>query len=308
MHKIIVTGATSMIGVALINEAIEQQVEVYAIVRPHSSRLKRLPNCPYIHLVESDISNVSSIMDLPKADVFYHLAWVGTGKVERDNPYVQEKNIKYALDAVKLAQRCHCKRFIGAGSQAEYGIVTDTITESTMESPLSSYGMAKLSANMLCRKCCEQTGMDYIWGRIFSVYGINDNTGTMLDYAIEQFMMGKEALFSAATQMWNYLYEADAGKIFFLLGEADSAHGIYNIANKESKPLCDYIKVMADVVKEKFDFDIRYSFGKELVKNVVTLKPDISRLMDTVGDIEMTGFKEGVEKIILSKCFDNFVK
>lgn len=56
----------------------------------------------------------------------------------------------------------------------------------------------------------------------------------MLNYAIDSFMKGEPAKFSFATQMWKYLYEEDAGKVFYLLGEKEVDSGIYCAANKES--------------------------------------------------------------------------
>ena len=40
MKRIIVTGATSMIGTALIEECIRHDIEVYAVVRAGSSKTK----------------------------------------------------------------------------------------------------------------------------------------------------------------------------------------------------------------------------------------------------------------------------
>lgn len=302
MHTIIVTGATSMIGAALIREALEHQnVEIYAIVRPDSERLCRLPDSPAVHVIESEIGDLSRCNKIPSADVFYHFAWEGTGKRDRDDTRIQERNIQYSLDAVELAYRCGCRSFIGAGSQAEYGIVTDTITEETAADPFLAYGMAKLASCMLCGRSCEQKGIRFIWGRIFSVYGINDNAGTMLDYAIECFRNGSEAVFSAATQMWNYLYETDAGRIFYLLGRVEEASGIYNIANKQSQPLRIYIDTLAKVAEKCLGYAPHYRFREEQAENTVSLKPDVSKLIKTVGDPEMTAFEEGTEKMILSR-------
>ena len=43
MKRIIVSGATSMLGVALIKEAISNGNEVIALVKKNSARLSRLP-------------------------------------------------------------------------------------------------------------------------------------------------------------------------------------------------------------------------------------------------------------------------
>lgn len=42
MKKIVITGATSFIGVHLIKEWIKSNCEIYAIVRPNSSNIGRI--------------------------------------------------------------------------------------------------------------------------------------------------------------------------------------------------------------------------------------------------------------------------
>ena len=43
MKKIAVTGATSMIGIALIEECVKKNIEVLAIVRKKTKNINRLP-------------------------------------------------------------------------------------------------------------------------------------------------------------------------------------------------------------------------------------------------------------------------
>ena len=122
--RVVVTGATSMIGIALIKECLKKNVEVLAIIRKESSRIKRLPKSDLIKIEYADIDSLSLIHKTDmKYDVFYHLAWSHTTKAERDCPLLQEENIQGTLQAVALAHRLGCKKFVGAGSQAEYGYV-----------------------------------------------------------------------------------------------------------------------------------------------------------------------------------------
>ena len=123
MKKIVVTGATSMIGIALIEECIKKNIEVLAIVRKKSKNINRLPVSKNIHILECDLEDLCNMQVNNKGyDVFYHLAWTNTIKNERCDPQKQLENIKYTVDAVELAYRMGCTKFIGAGSQAEYGI------------------------------------------------------------------------------------------------------------------------------------------------------------------------------------------
>ena len=62
---------------------------------------------------------------------------------------LQNNNVKYALQAVKAAKELGCTRFVGAGSQAEYGRVEGTLTPDTPAFPENGYGIAKLCAGQM---------------------------------------------------------------------------------------------------------------------------------------------------------------
>ena len=110
-------------------------------------------------------------------DVFYHFAWGGTTGDGRNDCEIQEKNIRYALDAAALAKRFGCSAFVGAGSQAEYGRVEGNLNSQTPAFPENGYGMAKLCAGQMTRLYCRQAGMRHVWTRILSIYGPGDGAG-----------------------------------------------------------------------------------------------------------------------------------
>lgn len=294
MKKIAVTGATSMIGVALINECIKNNIEILAIVRPNSEKIKRLPQSDLLTICECDLNKYGTIISEKQYDVFYHFAWGHTSKQNRDNPVLQAKNIQYTLDAVELAKRLGCKKFVGAGSQAEYGIVHQVITTETKENPVISYGIAKNAAGRLSRKLCDTYGMIHIWGRIFSVYGINDNEETVLAYAIRQFRKHETAYFSAATQYWDFLHEDDAGRIFYLLGEKIEKSNMYCISSGDSRPLKEFILEL----KEEFPGEAVCEFAPEKdMSNVVSLQVDNSELVRDIGYVPRVTFLNGVKEL-----------
>lgn len=294
--RVVVTGATSMIGVALIKECLKNDSEVLAIVRKGTKRIDRLPKSKLIKIVYADLDCLDMVSgDGKEYDVFYHLAWDYTSKIDRDNPLAQENNIRTTLDSVKLANKLGCKKYIGAGSQAEYGKKEEVITENSVPNPTMAYGMAKLSANLLSRRMCEQLGMIHVWARIFSVYGVFDNDGTMIDYAIKQFLKGEKAHFSSGNQKWNYLYEGDAGKMLYLLGEKNVEGGIYLIANTESKTLREYILIMMKAYGENAKGVFEDSQGET---NYISLEVDITKTIKAIGYTPQISFDEGIQIVI----------
>ena len=199
IKKIVVTGATSMLGLALINDAVRHGIKVLAILRTGSRKICRLPKSELISILECDIDGMGEIDTSRLAsdyDVFYHFAWAYTDKTTRNDPVLHEKNIKYTLDAVSLAKKLGCKTFVGAGSQAEYGRFEGKLNSLAPVNPDIAYGIAKYSAGRLSNLRCRELGIGHIWVRILSVYGIYDQPSTMISYAIRENLAGRTPEFT----------------------------------------------------------------------------------------------------------------
>ncbi len=295
MKKIIITGATSMIGTALTEIAVKEGVAVYSIIRPDTGRKDRIIKSDNVHVVYGSLDNLNSIEGLPDdCDVFYHFAWAGTKREDRNNPEIQQRNIKYTLDAVNLAEKTGCKKFVGAGSQAEYGPQYDIIDYNTRYNPTTSYGVSKLAANILSKNLCEKKGLSHVWGRIFSAYGPHDNEGTMLRYVLDCWRRGDVAQLSSCKQMWNYIYESDAGQLFFEMGKEAVDSGLYFVANQESLPLKEYVKIMMDNVGD----NARVCFASDDSVLLPGLNVDSGKTYEKLEYTPRTSFQEGVHKIL----------
>ena len=300
MKKIIITGATSMLGTALMEVAIRENSEVYAVVRPDTNKIDRIISSPLIHVVYASLENLNEINKLPSnCDVFYHFAWAGTNKAMRDDPQIQEKNIQYTLNAVELAERLGCGRFIFAGSQAEYGIVNEVINEKTKFNPVTSYGISKYAAGILSRKLCNKKKIEHIWGRIFSVYGPHDNEETMLNYAFDCFSKGKIAKFSSGTQFWNYLYETDAGEMFYRFGLDYVPADTYFVANPESKILKKYIETLINI----YGGNVNVEFSHVSSVDTTSLNVDAQKTLEVLKYKPRVNFEEGIRKMLEMKSY-----
>ncbi len=316
--KVIITGATGAIGMALIERCLLEGAEVTVICREDSVRIGRLNKFPQIRVVKADISELLSVAQILSKDydVFYHLAWKGTTGASRQDMYLQNQNITYTLDAVSLAKALGCHTFIGAGSQAEYGRCQMPLTEKTPAFPENGYGIAKLAAGQMSREMCKSLGIRHIWTRILSVYGPYDGEGSMVMSAVQKLTDHKETAFSAGGQIWDYLYSKDAAMILYRLSvlyrlsESGKDGSIYCIGSGEGRPLKDYIKDIRDAVMEKqgilktaenFIQDEELGFGKIPYgeKQVMYLKADMEWVKDTIGDMTFVPFKEGIRKMIM---------
>lgn len=298
MKRVIVTGATGAIGIALIQQLIREGIYVTAVCREGSERIKRIPGSSYVDVLECDLERIS---ELPaktneEYDIFYHFAWADTFGHGRNDIKSQLENIRFTLDAVEAAAKLGCRKFIGAGSQAEYGRCEGKLNASTPAFPENGYGIAKLCAGQLSRIRCEQLGMEHIWSRILSVYGPNDGKDTMVMSIIRQLLQGKKPACTKGEQQWDYLYAGDAGRAFYLLGDKGKDHKIYCIGSGNARPLKEYVELIRDSIVASLSVGFgEIPYGE---KQVMHLCADISELASDTGFMPQYTFEEGIRETI----------
>lgn len=299
MNTVLITGATSMIGLALTEECLARGCRVVAVVRRGSAKLHCLPKAERLRVVQADLSELKTLdaAAIGPCDVFYHLAWAYTDKAGRTDPAKQQANIAYTLDALELAARLGCQKFIGAGSQAEYGAHRQCPTgpDSPAE-PQIAYGICKYAAGKLGALQARQLGMDFIWVRIFSVYGPNDLPGTMIRTTVARLQHGDHCAFTAGTHLWDYLYSADAARAFWLIGEKAQGEKVYCLGSGTARPLREYILQLRDIIAPDAVpglGEIPYPDGKGM-----DLGADITALCADTGWKPQTDFTAGVQALL----------
>lgn len=289
MKKAVLTGGTGFLGYWLLHELVKNGVFVYVVMRKDSKMKERLNDFEGIKVIEL---NMDEIIQLPnvineQCDVFYHLAWEGG----RNDIEMQARNIGYSINAVRAAKSICCKRIIFTGSQAEYGIHTEKITENTLNEPNTAYGAAKLAACHLSRVMAEQIGIEWTWTRIFSLYGRYDHSNTLVSYLLRELSESRIPKITQAEQMWNYLHVTDAATALYELGVTDKTNTIYNLASEENKILKEYIIVMNcltnPTIKPEFG-----SFVPELP--IVNLDVSISKLLNDIKWRPKITFQDGI--------------
>lgn len=304
MRKIVITGATGSLGRALIDEAVSRNYEVLVICNPTSNRAEELSAISGCRIAKIDLSDYKygkailneQGIETSGYDTFFHLSWMSSFGKGRDDLSVQLKNVEAAVEAANLAHQLGCLTFIGTGSQAEYGRKTEALSPTTLPTPETGYGIAKLSAGYMTRLVCEQFGMRHFWARILSIYGPYDRDQTLISYAISSMLHNEDTEFTACEQIWDYIYSYDAAKCMLAVMESNNPGAIFVLGSGKTRLLKNYIEVIA----EQTHYKKRIGFGKKDYphKQVMYLKADISFLVYDIGICPNTPFEEGIAKTI----------
>ena len=291
--RAIVTGATGMVGVAIVKQLIQKNYEVLAIVRPNSKNISRLPNSSNVQIVECELDNLSGLINI-NADVFYHIAWDGVYGERRDNPLVQKKNIDMTFNAIDLAFRAGCKKFVFAGSQAELGKQICKIGCNNLANPTMNYGYAKLLCNNLGKRYAQGLGMEYNCGRILSTYGENDTSTTLISSLIRKLTKNETIQLSDCLHIWDYINVKDVARAFVAIGETGINGKIYPIGSGEEKQLKFYTEIILKKIGKG-----KIIYGNPVAKDAINyLCADISELTNDTGFIPQITFEEGINQLL----------
>lgn len=293
----VVTGPTGAIGIALCEKLLRENVTVYAVCRPGSSRIKDLPKAAALHVVECDAKELATLpqkMEGVSVDAFFHFAWAHTIGQGRNDMPAQIENIQSTIDAVRAAKALGCQVFLGAGSQAEYGHVEGLLKSDTPAFPENGYGMAKLCAGQMSRVEAKALDIDHVWVRILSVYGPHDGPMTMISGTIRKLLAGERPALTAGIQRWDYLYAGDAADAFYLAACHGRNGAVYPLGSGQAMPLKDYIIQMRDAIDPALPLGLgEVPYGP---LQVMHLQADISALQADTGFAPKTPFAEGIRR------------
>lgn len=302
--KAIVTGATGFIGLALCKELLQNEYEVVAVIRPDSEKRGRLLDLQKesvlsgksLQILEISLEKLNRLhteYDI-QADFFFHLAWNGSSGNAREDFEMQHRNIAYTADAIRTARACGCKKIIGAGSQAEYGVVSGIAIENkTVPEPFMMYGSAKLAAGQMGAVLAKQQQIAFVWPRIYSVYGVGENPGTLVNYVLDTLKKGGVPELSPCENMWNFLYITDCVRALRMLAESEEMQGICHVASKDTRLLKEFVTEMRDLIAP----DIQLGFGVKQTdpKRTFWLQPDVGKLDKTGFEAEVS-FVDGIRR------------
>jgi len=311
--RILITGAASFLGRYLVEYFLSKEEEVLALARENArgrdELLKYEANNKFklIVLDMKDIERLDSDFD-----VCIHLAWGGIGKEGRMDKNIQRENINAAIKLMRVCKERDAKRFLFAGSQAEYGQTLSDIevkygkdfdinniprqSEDSPTNPKSEYGKAKFELKSKLKNLGDSLGIEYVHMRIFSVFGSGDHETSLISTCIRNFKENKDVHIGECIQSWNYIYIKDLCEAVYLLSKKDlQGEFVFNVAGATNKILMDYVKDIKRLLDSSGDIVVEKKEAAS--EGLPFLNPGIERLK-RIGFVESYGFEKGIKDCI----------
>ena len=311
--RILITGAASFLGRYLVEYFLSKEEEVLALVRENArgrdELLKYEANNKF-KLIVLDMKDIERL-DI-EFDVCIHLAWGGIGKEGRMDENIQRENIDSAIKLMRVCKERGAKRFLFAGSQAEYGQTLADIevkygkgfdinnipkqSEDSPTNPKSEYGKAKLELKSKLKNLGDSLGIEYVHMRIFSVFGSGDHETSLISTCIRDFKENKDVHIGECIQSWNYIYIKDLCEAVYLLSKKDlQGEFVFNVAGENNRILMDYVKDIKRLLNSSGGIVVEKKEAAS--EGLPFLNPGIERLK-RIGFVESYGFEKGIKDCI----------
>lgn len=273
--------------------------EVAALVRPESDLSRLAEARERVRLVRGDLWNLSAVADAIKAsrpEVVFHLGWAGVTSDRRSDPAQLTRNVTASLDLLELAHEAGCRCWIGVGSQAEYGLAGDVLTEELPLRPVTPYGVGKAAVGMLTQKLCELYGMRYVWLRLLATYGPGDDERHLIPGVIRRLLARTRPALTAGEQLWDYLYVADAAEAIYRTAKVESVQGVFNLGSGDAR----HVRVIVERIRDLIDPSLPLGFGEINYppNQVMRLQADITRLRAAIEWTPQTSLDEGLRRTV----------
>lgn len=230
--NILITGGTGFIGSNICDFLANKEHKVYCICRNKSTFDKCATFKDRVVWINIEKENWGDELKNKRFDILIHAAWTGVSVKERNNWDIQLTNFSFSKLIFQFSLEHNIKKIICLGSQAEYGVFTQKVTEEHVPYPDDAYGSVKLLIMHYLRDLSKTHNLEWYWLRVFSIIGKNENSTWLIPQVIDKLSQNQSIELTGGEQCYDYLYIDDfISRINRVISCIDDNSGVYNICS-----------------------------------------------------------------------------
>ena len=287
--KVLVTGATGLIGKELAKPLLNAGFEVYAITIDGNN-----PNNG-IHWIKGDLfdeGSIKSIIEEIKPEYLLNMAWCTVGDYLKSD--LNYKFLTAGINLLKYFKDNGGKRVVFAGTCFEYKFKDGPLKETDeLDADKTVYTFCKNKLHEIAEYFCNMHGISFGYGRIFYVYGRNEDKTRLTGMIIDKLSHNEEVIIKSGSLYKDYIYSKDIAGAFVALLNSD-VEGSVNICSGQAISIKD------------FALEIGRQMGKEnliIFKDEPSNQPSIivgdnSRLIEEVGYKNEYKLVKGIKEVV----------
>jgi nucleoside-diphosphate-sugar epimerase len=293
---VFLTGATGFLGSRVAEALLEAGYGVVALKRKTSRMERCVAYRERIAWVDLDDESWPEAVRERQPQVFIHSAWAGVGAADRNDWDLQFINLIFFSRLLQLARDCGAKQWVAFGSQAEYGHIDGRVDESHPCQPITVYGTIKLAALALLEGFARLHALNYVWLRLFSIYGPGESEAWFIPSLVKNFSLGRAPALTGCEQRYDYLHVNDfAAGVIAVLARPEAA-GVFNFSSNAA--IC--LREVVQLVRQYTGSRVEPEFGALPYRpnQSMHLEGDSTRFYRTFGFSPRLTMREGLRCMI----------
>lgn len=292
MKRLLLTGATGLVGRQAIVPLRERGYEVHAVTSRAAVAADEGVVWHSADLLdpEDTVDLVSSVQPTH----LLHLAWYAEPGAFWTSPQ-NERWVAASRVLLRSFAQAGGRRAVAAGTCAEYdwsvaGVCREGVTPLR---PTTAYGQAKAALHAETAELYGGGGMPTLgWGRIFFLYGPGEHRTRLVSSIATALLEGRPAPCSHGRQVRDFLHSADVAAAFVALVDRDEVSGAVNVASGEPVTIAE----LAALVGEACGRPELIELGAlpERAEEPPVVVADVRRLREEVGFVPGRTLAEGI--------------
>jgi nucleoside-diphosphate-sugar epimerase len=281
--KVLITGATGLLGGHLLQELQRRGEQIRALVLPVENAEKLIAQG--VEVVQGDVTDASTLAPAVKdIDIIFHLA----GMMGVNRPFADYRlvNVTGSENLYRAAQAAGVRRFVHTSSHTVYGLGYGRfLTEKDALQPdPDPYSITKAEGDRLIRRLMLTSAMETVILRPGTFFGPGDRLH--FGRIAQRLKNGKGVIVGRGNNALPFCYVTDVAQGFLLAAYHEKAPGnVYNISNDHPLTQQELFNAVADATGgQRPTRHLPYlplyygSIVAEKMASITHMKPPVTRL------------------------------
>lgn len=295
--NVIITGGNGFLGSNIARKLLKEGYNVYLFSNNTSNIQDILPQVLF------DYSNTRTLPLFKKKiktfspDIVIHCGWSGGNSYADTNSIDQfYENVDPSITLLQFLSTLKKRpKFVGFGSFAEYGEISNPISETVQEVPTNLYGLSKYTFKKYSEMLCNQHNIEWVWIRPCYVYGPGDVRTRLIPRVVEKFLNNEAVVLDECTSIVDYIYIDDfVNSIYFLI--LNKHTGVFNICSGKQYKVRDIIEQLYKQTGSNSSIQFNTSLKRTSTYSYIC--GDRAKLDRALGTLEQVSLNKGLEKVI----------